>query len=578
MKPEIMAVRAVNQYRRRDMLAYLGLRYYLENEAPKQDLWAKNVSAYLVNTRKAPAYFHSYHFKEFGNQDRVVYRDIHIPGPNEILAETDLLHECSLYPSFKSLPCVYSYHFPEMQSKEGVFSSYFPKYISRHQSIADVCRGLSNVVVRYTDIKKYYPSISKDAARNAWRKACESSKISSTARELGERLLEDHTKVADEQGKDSGVLTGPMFSHLIANLVLFDVDKIMQEKMKNRYWRYVDDIVLVGESDQVDDGRKFLKSVLNDLGLSLHEEGKDFAVDSKTWLEGVDDFSDSEGKMWMNLISNIKRFLVAKPELKESLAKAFLDNGINIPLLDYSVAVLEASFVEKFNDLLMRYSWFPKTIRNLSVNELVDDALKARTVYQEKIKSILDGNSQMEGYQRKRILPKLRFYAGRLFYLAAPESLSNVGDSLANYPEMLLESAVMNAIQTRDVGPLLKFGSNAVQAAAQIFRLGENSVTCTLDSLDDAEVQGMALLRLNGIDVNFSGVLSKRLADDELNQFAVGDNLLGLMKSSDPFVRELACLRGVENLLRHQAMLSTAFDRDEQLVFDISQLRDSSYF
>jgi hypothetical protein len=217
MRSEILAIRSVNQYRRRDMLGYLGLRYYLENEAPKKDIWAKNVSRYLVNTRKSPAYFHSFNFKELSDHDEVLYRDIYIPGPNEILAETDLLYECSLYSDFKSLSCVYSYHFPELRSKEGVFSSYFPKYISRHQSIADVCRGLNDVVVRYTDIKKYYPSISKDLAQSAWRKACDSSGISTSARELGERLLEDHSRVAEKQGKDSGILTGPMFSHLIAN-------------------------------------------------------------------------------------------------------------------------------------------------------------------------------------------------------------------------------------------------------------------------------------------------------------------------------------------------------------------------
>jgi len=579
MRPEVLAIRAVNQYRRRDMLAYLCLRYFLENEASKKDLWAKKVSTYLVNTRKTPAYFHSYHFKELSDHDKVVYRDIYIPGPNEILAETYLLLECSLHPSFMSLPCVYSYHFPDLRSKEGVFSSYFPKYKSRHRSIADVCRDLDNTVVHYTDIRKYYPSISKENAESVWRKACESSKISPIARELGERLLEDHSKVASEQGKGSGILTGPMFSHLIANLVLFDIDKIMQERMQGRYWRYVDDIVLAGENNQVNESREFLKSILGDLGFSLHEEEKDFTVDSKTWLDGVDDFDDAEGKMWMYLISNIKRFLIANPELRGSLQKGFLDKGINIPVLDYSAAFLEASFFDRFNQLLMQYSWLPTSIRRLSINELVDDALRIRTIYQEKIASILDGDSQVKGYQRKRILPKLRFYAGRLFYLAPPDVLSNIGNSLANYPEMLLESAVMNAIQNRDVSSLLRFGSNAVQAAAQVFRLDERQVTCNLDLLDDAEVQGVALLRLNGVAVNFSDGLAKRLSDDELNQFAVGDNALALMKSKNPFIKELACLRGTENPLRHQSMLDTAFDRDEQLVFDvIGQLRDSSYF
>src|SRR5574341_803706 len=113
MRPETLAVRAVNQYRRRDIVAYLGLRYYLENEAAKRDVWAKNVSTHLVNGRVAPIYFCSYHFKEISDQGNVVYRNLYVPGPNEILAETVLLHECSLHSSFRSSACVYSYHFPE---------------------------------------------------------------------------------------------------------------------------------------------------------------------------------------------------------------------------------------------------------------------------------------------------------------------------------------------------------------------------------------------------------------------------------------------------------------------------------
>ena len=51
------------------------------------------------------------------------------------------------------------------------------------------------------------------------------------------------------------------------------------------------------------------------------------------------------------------------------------------------------------------------------------------------------------------------------------------------------------------------------------------------------------------------------------------------MKSKDLFIKEIACLRGVENTLRHQVLLDTAFDRDEHVVFDvINQLHDSSYF
>ena len=44
----VLATRALNQYRRRDVVAYLGLRYYLENTAASTDLWATDVAVDLA--------------------------------------------------------------------------------------------------------------------------------------------------------------------------------------------------------------------------------------------------------------------------------------------------------------------------------------------------------------------------------------------------------------------------------------------------------------------------------------------------------------------------------------------------
>ncbi len=83
MNPETLAIRTVNQYRKRDVLAYLGLRYYLSNHCAIRDQWARDVSTHLVLSRTEPNYFHVYNFKEYTKKDGYIYRDIYIPGPNE---------------------------------------------------------------------------------------------------------------------------------------------------------------------------------------------------------------------------------------------------------------------------------------------------------------------------------------------------------------------------------------------------------------------------------------------------------------------------------------------------------------
>jgi hypothetical protein len=258
---------------------------------------------------------------------------------------------------------------------------------------------------------------------------------------------------------------------------------------------------------------------------------------------------------------------------------AFSDNGINIPLLDYSEAVLESSYIENLSDWLAKYSWSKKSVRSLTVQKIVEEAVRARQIFNRRISDLFVHNPEITGYARKRLIPKLRFYAGRLMYLATPEMLSIISSALNDYPELVLQSRVLNAIQSRNVSSLLILGSNAVQAAAQILRIKNSPVTCSLPSFGEVELQGIAILRLNGIRIDFTEDVVRETIMDLLNQFALGNNSAELMKSDNPFIKEISCLRGVEDPLRHRELLDTAFDRDEQLIFDIiNQLHDSSYF
>jgi hypothetical protein len=522
MEDELLAIRAINQYRRRDILAYLGLRYYLDSDCSKKDIWIRDISTHLVNTRESPIYFQSSHFKEIQN-DQVCHRNIYLPGPNEMLAESALLHSCSMESSFQLMECVYSYNFPETSSNEGIFKNYFPGFQERNTSIAEVCKNLNHTdtIVRYTDIKKFYPSISHDLALKAWKLACDSSSLSHSDRELGEKILAQYAEVSQSRKEGFGVLTGPMFSHLIANLVLFEIDKSMFEYSEKKYWRYVDDFVFVGNINEITENRKLLESKLNELGFSLHDQGKDFEVTSNLWLEGFNSFNKPKSESWFNLIKWIKHFLITKPEQQSNLKNSLLDKGIRIPLMDYSSVVKDPSYRQKFFNWLEKYSWASNFLNSLTIDKLVDQALNVRNFYEQEINTILESDSNIEGYSRKILVSQLRFYSIRLSYLSSLDTLSLLSQGLSRYPELSLQSKVMDSIYSRDVSALLPLGTNAVQSAAQILRLQDYDVTCSLTSIGDVELQGLAILRFNGIDVKLFSDVDKQTKSDKLNQFAI---------------------------------------------------------
>jgi hypothetical protein len=156
-----------------------------------------------------------------------------------------------------------------------------------------------------------------------------------------------------------------MFSHLIANLVLRAVDDIGRKSTAVRYFRYVDDLVLVGERRDVEKLNSDLKSLLDDMGLKLHglDSPKCLELSSATWLHGKDDYRrDTDDTTWLCLLREIKQFLIKFPSQKDSLIKAIHDSGMRLPVRDYSAIVKEATNVTWYSRMA-KFKWFRKMVQ-----------------------------------------------------------------------------------------------------------------------------------------------------------------------------------------------------------------------
>src|SRR6185503_2487306 len=112
-------------------------------------------------------------------------------------------------------------------------------------------------------------------------------------------------------------------------------------------------------------------------------------------------------------------------------------------------------------------------------------------------------------------------FAGRLTYLATPQMLLELSSSLRVLPELRLIADVFKTIATQDATELLPLGINAVQAAGQVLRLNNRPVRCQPASWEKAEIQGLAILRLNGVNVDTGN--GTNVPYDELNRFALWD-------------------------------------------------------
>jgi hypothetical protein len=365
-----------------------------------------------------------------------------------------------------------------------------------------------------------------------------------------------------------------MFSHLIGNLVMSELDE-SSELLSAKYFRYVDDITLVGSRAEVEQSMLSIRSKIEDMGLKLHDRDslKSIEVSAEDWLKGKNDFQSSKnGFSWMTLVGDLKRFLLANPNKREALRSAFHAENFRIPVQDYSGAIYEASFIENFGHWAKK-RWFKRKVSEVSINSLINQAQFLRKHYEDEFKEIAEYANQQKGFERKRCVPKLRYRLGRLVYLANEDTLASLYPIASEIPELQFHTTVMQAVATGQIDCVLNLGTNAAQAAAQPIKASRKSVNTTLSNLSLVSEQSLAVFMLNGIPV-------QRKIDNEkaseLLRFADSGSDIEMMKSSDSFLREIACLHGIGQEPRHSNLLETVFDKDEDLAMDsVEQLQQS---
>ena len=403
-RPGVLAVRAVNQYRSRDILPYLSLRYYLANRLARSDQWARQVATDLISTRTEFPYFQAHHFKDLTSEGTPLHRRVCLPGANEALAEAALLAECARHPQHLGVPdCVFSYRLARDEDRSGVFEHYTRGLCMRHEAISKACDAVPDGVVQYLDIQKFYPSITVFIATDAWKRHAEAAGLAASFVELGCDLIDHHRRVL--RPHEEGILTGPMFSHFLGNLVLRNLDTSFCATLPAKYFRYVDDIILVGTREEVKAATEIVEQRLNALGFHLHQENspKRFTVSVQKWLEGRTDYAPTtHHHSWRNLIGDLKRFLLKDGD-RDFLKMAFRRAEFRIPIPDYSAASKERNFVERFRELL-KFNWFRRKSRRVSAASLASDAHWLRAHCEEEFPKLLAQTASGSGFDPQKVV------------------------------------------------------------------------------------------------------------------------------------------------------------------------------
>lgn len=569
MRPGVLAVRAANEYRSRDLFSYLGIRYYLEASSAKLDKWTNDIASELTYSRTTQPYRYCQVYKGIDDRNKTIeYRALHFPAPNEMLAEASLLNQCSLAGnSFSRRDCVFSNVLANGDSRSGMVDPYFKWWKARQIEIAKAAKNEKNAIVLYLDIKKFYPSVSKQKTLVAWKETATAANLSRKWLGLGEKIIFDYAKIRNDTG---GLLMGPMFAHVLGNCVLGKFDDSISKSCK-AYFRYVDDLAFVIPQDQKNKVLELVRGALPE-GLVLNE-AKTHELTAAEWTRWTNSFQKQVGvSLWVRLIGDLKHFLVSKPNMTRDLAAALKDSGFRITLKNYSKAVQERTFLERLKDR-MHQPWFRRGELSESPKQFLFAADFVRQSIQSMFERAIAEPLSPSGMMRKLQLQRIRYTATRLLYLAKQDALKQIEDYLGGIVELSELASIFAAVRSRDVTNLLAFSGVVAHAAGQVLNAGDDPVTCRERNWTPEMTYAWAALKAVG--VKFKHEAAQPSQDQAIVNFA-NENRAARSAATEPYFGEMFSLfRNSKN--SHAQILHSALDASEEAGFDaISMLRMSS--
>ncbi len=461
-----LMIRSLNETRLLHPPTYVASRYLAESIASDpSSSWTPEVILRTFRLQTLPKLFEIVRLKRAIPDRPLEYRHYLIPSPTTSLAEAVVLSRLAGEQSFQKSPSVYSYRWPRLATHPYNFQYYINGYRQRNRAISAAFREHPGCVALVTDIERFYPTIRHDVLNERFANALDQTAVEPDVRETAFTLLRHITT----HFNDVGIATGPEFSHVLGDLTLADVDREMDAKFPRKYFRYVDDFIIVLDAAQQDEVLQSLEESLHRLGLSLNVDKHD-VVSSEEWLGHGPVHKAPARESFEALVFRLKLYLALRPRRFQELTEAFVSHGFNIPMERIRTASRLARF-QKATQALHRKGWkvLIDALFDTPAN-ILNFATKVRVNLKDRLKSLIDSGIPEGPTKRRWHMQRVRFLTNRILYLSPPEEWQFIEEALLGVPEFAETSALFKLLRHGDVSDLLHMPGPAVTAAASLLQ------------------------------------------------------------------------------------------------------------
>lgn len=511
--------------------------------------------------------------------ERIKFRDFFVPSPTSAIADAyalDLLHRTG---ALIRRPDVFSYRPPPAADYGRSFEHFADGYRERNEAISAAMIERDSVAV-VADIENFYPSVDGELAIRKLMSLVANCGASVESRQVA--VIESAARRA--LSKDSGGLRiGLELSHALASVYLHELDVAMRTRFPGRYFRYVDDVVVVTSASDRDEVLAVLDAQLESLGLKRNAN-KDSVASASEWRGYLDATRRSTGAGYDPLAAlkfRLKLFLARNPGRLAELEASLRSRDVYLPISqllhsgrDVTWRSRVAEFVNNGWRVLFKYRF-----------DNVEDLAHASTLCRAEVLGLLratveKGVSAESGTVARRWqVQGARFAINRALYFADSKDLALIAAFASGVDELAEARAVCEAL-TGNLGRLALTPGPAVAAGAQLLSIRgvgvpDNISAASLFASPEVSADFETHLSLRGLATPV--LMSQDWTEDlrGLISLAKGERL----RRTDRTIRygtEVASLSANFSIERARAMARTRFLPQESVVLDALSL-DSAY-
>lgn len=577
MDNDVLILRALNYLRSTHLPSYVALRMLLESADPRR--LGSIVDALIMQATFRKQY-RLLELKRFKSHDgtKATYRNYYVPSPSGALADTyalGILHDAGVLQRHAD---VFSYRPPLSKSYGRNFEYFAEGYRERNELIASALESSGSVAV-VTDISNFYPSVDGESAL---LKLLDCFKRTGLAASRDLKVVEAAARrsISDETG---GLRIGMEMSHVLASVYLGSLDATMRVQFPSRYFRYVDDIVLVVSSREVDGALAALDGQLDLLKLKRNPQ-KDAISDMAEWggyRSARTQSMTGGGDCLRELKFRVKLLLARRPNLASELEESFQSRSIYLPIDQLMAASRDVGWRLKVIEFFKKNWRVVLKYRFDRIEDVVAASAECRTEILALLSLVISrGITGNPGAVARRWqIQSARFAINRALYFADKSDLASIIQFTQGVDELFEARAVCEALNGNFSGIALTPGP-AVAAGAQLLSLRRMNVPDDVVAISlfgglEVSADFEAHLSLRGVGSPFSNTTN--WPDDLRGLLALARNeRIELMGRIPRYGAEVSSLATNFPSGSEREIAKTRFMSAESVVLDALSL-DSAY-